>query len=59
MAYAVARTVKRNPEINGRTFYLTNIGFWTLRPTDAWKFTSREEAMRECREDDRIEEVTP
>jgi hypothetical protein len=41
--YVVARTAKRNSDINGRTLYLKRLGFWTLDIEQAVKFANKTE----------------
>jgi len=37
--YVVARTARENPDINGRTLYMSTIGLWTLDIEHARRFT--------------------
>lgn len=60
MKFVIARTATRNPQINGRTLYWTQIGFWTLDPACARKFETRSAAEVQCNKDlegCRVEEV--
>jgi len=49
--FLVTRVATRNPDIEGRTLYLTVMGFWTLNKDNARKFDSRTAAEEQCRKD--------
>lgn len=50
MKYLIARTAKKNPDIAGRTLYLSTIGLWTLDKENARKF-DRAEADKLAKKD--------
>lgn len=44
MRYVVTRIACRNPQINGRKLYLSDIGLWTLDLANARRFSSEADA---------------
>lgn len=44
--YVIARTATQNPDINGRTLYLTAIGFWSLDLNNAVNYVEKTEAEK-------------
>lgn len=57
--YIIACTATKNPDINGRTLYLTTAGFWSLDRENARKFDKRvaAEGYADFDKEHRVEEV--
>ena len=56
--YVVARTARKNPDINGRTLYLTSIGLWTSDTDHAQRYTEKEALRLKGRDNElRVEKM--